>query len=41
VYLKSKIDDFLIQWKNNKDRLPLIIKEECVIIGLNQEKPYK
>lgn len=24
--LKRKIDDFLIQWKNNPDRLPLIIK---------------
>ncbi len=24
--LKRKIDDYLIEWKNNKDRLPLIIK---------------
>lgn len=24
--LKRKIDDFLLQWKNNPDRLPLIIK---------------
>ena len=24
--LKRKVDDFLIEWKNNKDRLPLIIK---------------
>ncbi len=24
--LKRKIDDFLIEWKNNKDRLPLIVK---------------
>ena len=41
LYIIMEIDDFLIQWKNNKDRLPLIIKEECVNIGLNQEKPYK
>ena len=24
--LKRKIDDFLLEWKNNKDRLPLIVK---------------
>lgn len=24
--LKRKIDDFLVEWKNNKDRLPLIVK---------------
>lgn len=24
--LKRKIDDFLLDWKNNKDRLPLIVK---------------
>ena len=24
--LKRKIDDYLIEWKNNKNRLPLIIK---------------
>ena len=24
--LKRKIDDFLIEWKNNKERLPLIVK---------------
>lgn len=26
MYLKRKIDKFLVQWKNNKDRLPLIVK---------------
>ncbi len=26
MYLKRKIDEFLVQWKNNKDRLPLIVK---------------
>ncbi len=25
-YLKRKIDDYLIKWKNNPDRLPLIVK---------------
>lgn len=24
--LKRKIDDYLIEWKNNKNRLPLIVK---------------
>ena len=24
--LKRKIDDYLIEWKNNTDRLPLIVK---------------
>ena len=24
--LKRKIDDFLLQWKNTPDRLPLIVK---------------
>ena len=24
--LKRKVDDYLIQWKNNPDRLPLVIK---------------
>lgn len=24
--LKRKIDDFLIEWKNSKDKLPLIVK---------------
>ena len=31
----------LKQWKDKKDRKPLIIRGECVNIGLNQEKPYK
>ncbi len=26
IYLKRKIDEFLVQWKDNKDRLPLIVK---------------
>lgn len=26
MYLKRKIDEFLVQWKNNKDRLSLIVK---------------
>lgn len=26
MYLKRKIDEFLVQWKNNKGRLPLIVK---------------
>ena len=26
MILKRKIDEFLVQWKNNKDRLPLIVK---------------
>ena len=26
MYLKRKIDEFLVQWKNNKARLPLIVK---------------
>lgn len=26
MYLKRKIDEFLVQWKNNKDCLPLIVK---------------
>lgn len=26
MYLKRKIDEFFVQWKNNKDRLPLIVK---------------
>lgn len=24
--LKRKIDDYLVEWKNNKNRLPLIVK---------------
>ena len=41
MYLKRKIDDYLLEWKKNMDRLPLIIKGAYVKIGLNQEKPYK
>ena len=26
MYLKRKIDDYLLEWKKNMDRLPLIIK---------------
>ena len=26
IYLKRKIDDFLIRWKSNPDKKPLIIK---------------
>lgn len=26
MYLRRKIDDFLINWKNNEDKMPLIIK---------------
>ena len=26
MYLKRKIDDYLIEWKKRDDRLPLIIK---------------
>ena len=26
IRLKRKIDDFLVEWKNNKDKLPLIVK---------------
>ncbi len=26
IRLRRKIDDFLIDWKNNKDKLPLIVK---------------
>ena len=26
IRLKRKIDDYLVEWKNNKDRLPLIVK---------------
>ncbi len=31
----------LKQWKDKKDRKPLIIRGAYVKIGLNQEKPYK
>ena len=26
IMLRRKVDDYLIQWKNNPDRLPLVIK---------------
>lgn len=26
IYLKRKIDSFLLNWKESKDKLPLIIK---------------
>ena len=26
MYIKRKIDNFLISWKNNSDRKPLIVK---------------
>lgn len=26
VYLQRKIDDFLVNWKKNEDRNPLIVK---------------
>lgn len=26
MYLKRKIDDFLMKWRENPDRLPLIVK---------------
>ena len=26
IRLKRKMDDYLVEWKNNKDRLPLIVK---------------
>lgn len=26
MFLKRKVNDFLVEWKNNKDKLPLIIK---------------
>ena len=26
IYLKRKIDDFLVSWKENPDRKPLIVK---------------
>ena len=26
MYLKRKIDDYLLEWKNKKDKLPLIVK---------------
>ena len=26
IRLKRKIDDFLIEWKNNKDRMPLVVR---------------
>jgi len=32
LYLKRKIDDYLINWKSNDDRKPLIIKG-CRQIG--------
>lgn len=27
IYLKRKIDDFLVSWKENPDRKPLIVKD--------------
>ena len=41
IYLKRKIDDYLVKWKSDEERNPLIVKGACVKIGLNQEKPYK
>ena len=26
MYLKRKIDEYLLEWKRNEERLPLIIK---------------
>ena len=26
MYLKRKIDEYLLEWKKNEERLPLIIK---------------
>lgn len=31
----------MLEWKDNPDRKPLILKGDYVKIGLNQEKPYK
>lgn len=41
MYLKRKIDQYLIRWKSDPERKPLIVKGAYVKIGLNQEKPYK
>lgn len=41
IYLERKIDNYLVQWKKDAERKPLIVKGACVKIGLNQEKPYK
>ena len=46
--LKRKVDDYLIEWKNNKNRLPLIIKGARQIgktdsirnFGLNHYKSF-
>ena len=46
--LKRKIDDYLIDWKNNKNRMPLIVKgarqigktESIRNFGLNNYKNY-
>ena len=40
-YLVRKADNFLLEWKSNSNRYPLIIKGAYVKIGLNQEKSYK
>ena len=47
--LKRKIDDYLIDWKNNKNRMPLIVKgarqigktESIRNFGLNNYKENK
>ena len=26
MYIRRKIDDYLLRWKEDKDRLPLIVK---------------
>lgn len=39
---KRKIYDEMLEWKEKRsDKYALLIKGECVNIGLNQEKPYK
>lgn len=35
MYLKRKIDDYLIKWKQNDERLPLIIKGRDRLEKLN------
>lgn len=37
---RNAIQD-LINWKNDEERKPLVLKGAYVKIGLNQEKPYK
>lgn len=41
MYLRRNAISELVQWKNNPERKPMVLKGDYVKIGLNQEKPYK